>query len=151
MVKTTGIHIQAILAVENRISLIHEERKGDLCKYVSGILKNNGHVPLSINGMQDHLHIVFSSSLTQSLTELMDRVTQDSSDWINKLHFTPGKFSWQDRYAAFSYSLCEVPRLIHFVQNQKFHHRQKTFQEELRQIADELMIEDMPEDLFHSV
>lgn len=55
MVNTsTQIHIQAVFAVQNRISLINEKWEDQLYKYITGIIQNQGHKLLAINGMPDH-------------------------------------------------------------------------------------------------
>lgn len=58
----TQIHIQAVFAVKHRIGLIQNEWKNDLYKYISGIITNNQHKPLAINGVSDHIHIFFGMS-----------------------------------------------------------------------------------------
>jgi hypothetical protein len=42
----------------------------------------------------------------------------------------PGCFEWQDGYGAFSVSRSQLPELIEYVDQQRKHHRQRTFQEE---------------------
>lgn len=42
------------------------------------------------------------------------------------------KFYWQHGYAAFSVSPSNVESVKHYIQTQEEHHRQMTFQEELR-------------------
>lgn len=39
-------------------------------------------------------------------------------------------FAWQDGYGAFTVSKSNVPSVIDYIQNQREHHRTKTFQEE---------------------
>jgi len=56
----TQIHIQTVFAVQNRQSLISDEWKDDLYKYVTAIIQNNDHKMLQINGMPDHVHILFT-------------------------------------------------------------------------------------------
>ena len=53
------IHIQAIFAVKNRACIIRESWMDELYKYISGIAQNNNHKLLSINGMPDHIHLLF--------------------------------------------------------------------------------------------
>jgi putative transposase len=94
----TQIHIQAIFAVQNRQSLIQKEWREELYKYITGIVQNNNHKVLQINGMPDHIHLFFGMRPSQSLSDLMKVVKGDSSEWINKKKFTKGKFSWQSGY-----------------------------------------------------
>ena len=52
------IHIQLIFAVKYRESVIKTNWKEDLYKYITGIIQNNNHKLLCINGMPDHIHIL---------------------------------------------------------------------------------------------
>jgi putative transposase len=126
----TQIHIQVIFAVQNRLCLIQQQWKKELYQYISGIIQNNGHKLLQINGMPDHVHILFGLRPSLSLSNLMKMVKQDSSGWINQKHFIIDRFSWQSGYGAFSYSKSQLPTVIRYIQNQKQHHKKKTFIEE---------------------
>lgn len=137
----TQIHIQAVFAVQDRQSLIKIEWKNELYKYITGIIQNNNHKVLQINGMPDHIHILFGMRPTQSLSDLMKQVKQDSSKWINNKKFVNGKFAWQAGFGAFSYSKSELPNVINYIKNQKFHHKSITFQEEYLQLLKEFNIE----------
>ncbi|MEA1786062.1 IS200/IS605 family transposase [Arenibacter sp. GZD96] len=137
----TQIHIQTVFAVQDRQSLIKNEWKDELFKYITGIIQNHDHKVLQINGMPDHIHILFGMRLTQSLSDLMKQIKQDSSKWINSKKIVPGKFSWQSGFGAFSYSKVEVPYVINYIKNQELHHKSKTFQEEYLQLLKEFHIE----------
>jgi REP-associated tyrosine transposase len=126
----TQIHIQAVFAVQNRQALIKNEWEEDLYKYITGIVKNNGHKLLQINGMPDHLHLLIGFRPHQSLSDLMKQVKQNSSAWINKNEFAKHKFSWQAGYGAFSYAKSDVPRVIKYIQEQKSRHKEVTFIDE---------------------
>ncbi len=65
----TQIHIQAIFAVQNRVSLITDTWKKRLYQYITGIIQNHGHKLLAINGISDHVHILFGMRPTQSLSD----------------------------------------------------------------------------------
>ena len=65
----TQIHIQAVFAVQNRQSLINPLWKDELYKYMTGIIQSYEHKVLQINGMPDHIHILFGLRPTQALSE----------------------------------------------------------------------------------
>lgn len=67
----TQIHIHFGFAVKYRQAVIHTNWKNDLYKYISGIIKNNNHKLLAINGVSDHIHILIGTRPAQSLAELM--------------------------------------------------------------------------------
>jgi putative transposase len=88
----TRIHIQAVFAVQNRECIIRNSWKEELYKYISGIVQNNNHKLLSINGMPDHIHIMFGLRPSQSIADLMQDVKGSSSKWINDKKLVQGKF-----------------------------------------------------------
>ncbi len=126
----TQIHIHSIFAVQNRQSLIQPSWETELYKYVSGIVRNQGHKVLQINGMSDHIHLLIGMRPVQSVSALTQQIKQDSSKWINNKRLIPGEFSWQDGYGAFSHSKSQVKTVISYIRNQKKHHKKKTFLEE---------------------
>jgi len=126
----TQIHIHAIFAVQNRQSLISSDWRDDLYKYITGIVQNHNHKMLQINGMPDHIHVLLGFRPTQSLSELMKYVKQDSTKWVNQNKFVNGRFSWQKGYGAFSHSRSQVPQVIKYIQKQREHHKKKSFRQE---------------------
>ena len=138
----TQIHIQVVFSVQNRECIIQKQWKDELYRYISGIVKNNSHKMLAINGMPDHIHILFGMRPVQSLSDLMQDIKGSSSKWINEKKFVEGKFSWQEGYGAFSYSRSQLPQVIQYIdkqaclpegssaRRQEEHHKKKTFMEE---------------------
>src|SRR5205085_11222633 len=98
----TQIHLQLVFAVKYRAALIQKSWKDELYKYISGIIQNNKHKLLIINGVEDHLHILIGYRPHQSLSHLMQDIKGSSSIWINENQFIQTKFKWQEGYGAFS-------------------------------------------------
>lgn len=128
----TQIHLHLVFAVQNRHSLIYDSWKERLYQYITGIIQQQKHKVIIINGMPDHLHIVIGMRPTQSLSELMQDIKGSSSKWINDNKLATGKFTWQQGYGAFSYNRSQLPKLIDYVKNQEEHHKKKTFSEEYK-------------------
>ena len=126
----TQIHIHAVFAVQNRLSLIQKEWQDELYKYITGIVTNNGHKLLQIGGMPDHVHVLFGMRPTQSLSNLMQDIKGNSSLWINKKQLVRGKFSWQEGYGAFSYGKSQIDSVVKYIQQQENHHKKRNFAEE---------------------
>ena len=147
----TQIHIQAVFVVTSRKCLINKSWQDELYKYITGITQNYGHKVLQINGMPDHIHLLFGFRPTQALSELMQHVKQDSSAWINQRGFLHDKFSWQAGYGAFSYAKSQVPNVIRYIQNQEDHHKRKTFTEEYLELLNEFDVEFDQQYIFKTV
>lgn len=126
----TQIHIHAVFAVQDRFCVINKSWKDELFRYITGIIQNNRHKELAINGGPDHVHILFGMRPTQSLSGLMQDVKGDSSKWINLKRFVNGHFSWQEGFGAFSYSRSQVDDVIDYIKKQEEHHRRISFIEE---------------------
>jgi putative transposase len=137
----TQIHIQAVFTVQDRHSAILPSWKDELYKYITGVLHNNKHKLLAINGMPDHIHILFGLRPSQSLSDLMQDIKGNSSKWINEKKFVRGKFVWQEGYGAFSYAKVDLPNVIRYIQHQQAHHIKKTFLEEYKDLLKEHDIE----------
>ena len=137
----TQIYIQFVFAVQNRISLISENWQSDLYKYMTGIVGQQEHKLMAINGMPDHVHILVSMNPKQSPSDLMFHVKRSSSIWINDNKLCPGKFAWQEGFGAFSYGKSQIPTIAKYIENQKQHHLKKTFVEEYRNFLKAFEIE----------
>ena len=126
----TQIHIHAVFAVQNRLSLIHKQWQDELHKYITGIIANNGHKLLQIGGMPDHVHVLFGMRPTQSLSDLMQDIKGSSSLWINEKRLVAGRFTWQEGYGAFSYGKSQIDDIVKYIQRQEHHHKKRSFEEE---------------------
>lgn len=126
----TQIHIHFVFAVKFRQAVIHNEWREELYKYIGGIIRNNNHKLLAINGVSDHIHILVGIRPAQSISDLMKYIKQDSSKWINQSKFSQTHFEWQEGYGAFSYSKSQLLTVVNYIQNQEAHHKKKTFREE---------------------
>ena len=142
MVNTyTQIHIQAVFSVQNRECIIGNKWRDELYRYITGILTHNSHKLLIINGMPDHIHVLFGLRPAQSLSDLMQDIKGSSSKWINDKKFIRGKFSWQEGFGAFSYSKTQIGQIIQYIEKQQEHHRKKTFIEEYKELLDSFDID----------
>jgi REP element-mobilizing transposase RayT len=137
----TQIHIHFVFAVKFRNGIIQSQWKDNLYKYITGIVQNNNHKLLAINGMPDHIHILIGIRPSQSISDLMKDVKQGSSLWINENKLTNGRFEWQEGYGAFSYSKSQVNTVIEYIKNQEIHHRKRTFREEYLEFLEKFEIE----------
>ena len=137
----TQIHIHAVFAVQNRHSSISDSWKEELYKYISGIIQNNNHKLITINGMPDHIHILFGLRPNQSISELIQDIKGSSSKWINERKLTGTKFTWQEGYSAFSYTKKELPIVINYIKNQTEHHQKKSFIDEYIDLLKEFHVE----------
>jgi REP element-mobilizing transposase RayT len=136
----TQIHIHAVFGVQNRQSLVKDSWKDELYQYITGIIQKKSHKLIIINGMPDHIHLLFGFRPIQSLSDLMQEIKVSSSKWINQKKLVAGKFNWQEGYGAFSYSKSQLPAVIKYIENQQKHHKVLSFSQEYKRILEKFQI-----------
>jgi putative transposase len=142
------IYIQIVFAVKKRDSLIQNTWEDELYKYITGIISNKGQKLLAINGMPDHVHILIGMKPSCCLSDLVREIKKSSTTFIKEKKFTKFNFRWQEGFGAFSYSHSSLNNVIAYIQNQKEHHRKKTFKEEYIEFLEKFQIEFKDEYLF---
>ena len=147
----TQIHIHVVFTIKNRDSLIANDWRDALYKYLIAIIQNHGHKVLSIGGMPDHVHVLFGFRPTQSLSDLMQQMKRDSSEWINQNKFAVGKFSWQDGYGAFSYSKSQIQAVINYIEKQEAHHAKLSFTDEYKKMLNLFGVQYDEKFIFHEI
>jgi putative transposase len=115
----TQIYVQTVFAVKHRQGLIRVEWRENLYRYMTGIVQNQGHKLIAVNGMPDHVHTLIGLNPKQSISELVQYLKMDSSKWINNEQLTPGKFEWQTGYGAFSYGQSQIDEVVQYIKNQE--------------------------------
>ncbi|MFT6827861.1 MAG: putative transposase [Roseivirga sp.] len=126
----TQILIQYVFAAKYRESLITDELRIPLEKYICGIIGNNHHKPLAIYCMPDHCHILVGINPSQSISDLARDIKSNSSKWLNEHYFKNSKFKWQEGFGAFSYAKSQLNVVVKYILNQPQHHQKQTFKEE---------------------
>jgi len=130
----TQIYLQFVFAVQNRNSLILPKWKDELYKYISGIISNNKHKLMAINGTKNHVHILIGYKPLQLIPDLLQDIKGNSSTWINKRRFIRGKFRWQKGYGAFSYGHSQIDFVVKCIMNQESRHQTTSFADEYNKL-----------------
>lgn len=127
----TKLYVHHVSAVKYRHALIIPEIQDRLYRYITGIIKELNQTPIQVNGMTDHIHIAARLRPAMAPSEFVQKVKANSSKWINKSGLLTEEFAWQRGGATFSISESHVDALQNYIKNQKEHHSEKSFQEEL--------------------
>jgi len=124
------IYIQIVFAVQNRNALILPEWEEDLYKFITGIVQNKGQKMLEINGTRNHIHMLLGIKPSICLSDLVREIKKSSDTMIRERKLSPFLFRWQEGFGAFSYGQSQLTTIIHYIRNQKEHHRQTKFRDE---------------------
>ena len=144
----TQIYIQIVFAVEGRQSLIAPAHNDELQKYITGIVSAQKQKLIAINNMPDHLHLLVGLRPDSSLSDLVRDVKAGSSKFINEKRWFAGRFSWQEGFGAFSYSLSQLGAVIRYIENQQVHHAKKSFREEYVELLEKFGVDFDPRYIF---
>jgi putative transposase len=124
------IYIQTVFAVTGRECLISRDRKEELHKYITGIVRNEKQKLIAINGMPDHMHVLIGLKPDMAISTLVKEIKSSSSNFINSKGWLRGRFSWQEGFGAFSYSHSHLSAAARYVENQEAHHAKRSFKDE---------------------
>jgi REP element-mobilizing transposase RayT len=127
----TKIWIHAVFGTKDREPLIHQNIEAKLHEHIQRHLEDDfGCKVRIINGVVEHIHILFLLNPNYSIKDLLKNIKGESSHWVNQQNLLKVKFAWQVGYGAFSVSESNVNDVEQYIRNQKEHHRKKTFTEE---------------------
>ncbi len=136
------IYIQIIFAVKGRENLVVEEKRNELEKFITGIVKNRKQKILAIYINPDHAHLLLGlNNLDMKISDLVRDIKAGSSKMINDNNWFHFKFAWQEGYGAFSYSKSQIDSVVKYILNQNEHHKKKTFREEYLKILNDLNVD----------
>lgn len=135
------ILIHVIFCVKGRAILIDKKWRGDLHRYISGIITSKGQKSIIVNGVSDHVHCFIGLKPSMNLSELIREVKNNSSKYINEKQFVKGKFQWQEGFGAFSYATSQVKNVYNYILNQEEHHKKSSFKEEYLDLLDNYEID----------
>ena len=121
-----------VFSTKNRAPKIHAAIEKKLYAYICGILQNLDGSVIAINGMSDHIHILFRAAKNHTDIEVVQKIKGSSSKWVQEQG--ENNFQWQKGYAWFSVSAKNLDAAKQYVDSQKEHHAKVSFKDELLKI-----------------
>ncbi len=125
------IYVHLIFSTKRRRPLISNDMEKRLYGYLSGIAKKRNIPILSINGTNDHIHILIKLNASTPISILIKELKSYSTGWLKKQGVL--NFEWQEGYGAFSCSITHLKKLVKYIENQKEHHKVESFEQVLTQ------------------
>jgi REP element-mobilizing transposase RayT len=126
----TNLLYHIVYATKGRAPLITSTLKPHLHQYLGGTVRGLGGVPIEINGVEDHVHLLVRLKPVISVSDFLRELKSTSSGWAKRK--TKGRFAWQARYGAFTVSESQVDRVRLYIRNQEEHHRKVSFDDEFK-------------------
>src|SRR5438552_5761004 len=128
--------VHYVFSTKERFPFIDQKLESRLWPYMSGIARENGMKALSVGGTTDHVHALVSLPATLSVAKAIQLIKGGSSKWVHDQFPNHRKFEWQEGYGAFSVGASQMMSVINYINNQKAHHRKRTFEEEFLEFLD---------------
>jgi putative transposase len=123
-----SLRYHIVFSTKSRFPFIANSWRSRLHEYIGGCIRTFGGVPLQIGGVADHLHLLVGLKATHAPADLVREVKKSSTTWVRES--IDVKFQWQEGYAAFTVSGCDVQSVVTYIASQEEHHRTKSFQDE---------------------
>ena len=126
-----------VFRTKNSEKTINQNNSTELYKYIFGIIKKRRCILFRINGMEDHIHILSDLHPSIALADYIREIKVSSNKWMKKSGYFPDFRGWGIKYCALTYSYKERDIIINYIKNQQEHHKQESFQDEIRRLFKE--------------
>lgn len=131
-----NIYIHLIFSTKDRFPFLTDTIRPDLHSYLATVGKNADCPILIANSVDDHIHILHRLPRTMTMAKAVETFKSPTSKWLKTQSPDLAKFSWQGGYGAFSVSESNLAPTTAYIQNQREHHRSKSFKEEFREFLE---------------
>ncbi len=122
------------------------ENEAHLYRCIWHFIRSKQGVLHRVNGMPDHLHLLVELPAVYPVARFVQDLKNTTHKFIDDhKHLFPTFYAWSVGYCALSYSNSEKQKIIHYIKNQKVHHKTLSFEDEIKQLLIEQDIEHSPE------
>ena len=126
----TSLYYHVVFSTKNRARCINQKIEQRIWTYLGGVARKHRMTALQVGGYEDHIHTLIIAPPILAPSQAVQFLKGESSKWMHEEFPELKGFAWQDGYGAFTVSKSNLPDVVRYIQNQREHHRKKTFQEE---------------------
>ena len=137
----TKLNIHIVFHVKSTSVCIKNEDLPKVFAYIGGIVRNVDGYPVTIGGIENHIHILATMPKTMSVSEFVQKIKANSNRWIKTLDKYYESFAWQEGYGAFCVSPSLLKKTIHYIETQEQHHHEESVRDEFKRFLKENGIE----------
>ena len=128
----TNLLYHLVFSTKHRHPWLDADVRPPLFAYLGGLVREMRGLPLIVNGVPDHVHLLVKLKQDRSLADGVRTLKAKSSAWVHKTFAARTGFAWQTGYGAFSVSQSQAERVRSYIADQEAHHRNRPFCEEFR-------------------
>jgi len=129
-----SVYLHVVFSTKSRAPHITPDLAPRLYLYLAGIALGNETKLLDVGGMPDHVHILLSFGREVPIADTVKALKGSSSRWVHETFGENVPFAGQAGYGAFSVGYPELGLVKAYIAGQAEHHRQETYQDELRHL-----------------
>jgi REP element-mobilizing transposase RayT len=119
-----------VWSTKQRTPWITSEVETRLHPFLGGVAKDLNCMPVAINVMPDHVHVLVRFPSDVAIADLLRHLKSRSSKWMHQTFPSLHDFGWQEGYGGFTVSKPNVGEVERYICNQKQHHHGVTFEDE---------------------
>jgi len=128
----SAVWLHIIWSTKNREPLLTPELSVKVYNAIKTIAGDNEIYLDCINGIEDHVHLLIRLRTDQSIADVVKTIKGNS--WEQFRDDPDNYVAWQDGFAVFSVSPDNLKRVRAYIYNQRMHHKDKSFSDELKMI-----------------
>ena len=128
----TSLHYHLVFSTKNRATYLTPDIEERVWAYIGGVARKHKMTALQMGGFDDHIHALVMAPPILAPSQIAQYLKGDSSKWIHETFPHLRDFAWQEGYGAFTVSKPNLEAVIGYIQKQREHHQQESFQEEYR-------------------
>jgi len=126
----SSLHYHLVFSTKNRVPYLTHDIEQRVWAYIGGVARKHKMTALQVGGFDDHIHALVMAPPILSPSQIAQCLKGDSSKWIHETFPELRDFAWQEGYGAFTVSKSNLESVVSYIQKQREHHRQRSFQEE---------------------
>ena len=124
------IYFHAVFAVKYRQAVIDRDWEERLYGNLWTKLLELDCSPIAVGGIEDHVHVFWRHTRTQTAADVIQRLKGASARFINQQQLSAGHFRWQPGYGLFSVSRFRKELVKSYIERQRQIHHQRTLRQE---------------------
>ena len=124
-----SLHYHLVFGAKNHEPVITSAWRDRLRAYLGGAIRTLNGVPGAVGGSPRRLHLLVGLRATHTLADGLREIKSVSSKWVHE-EVGVGSFAWQEGYGGFTVSASQLEKIRRYIQQQREHHRTRTFREE---------------------
>jgi REP element-mobilizing transposase RayT len=113
------IYLHIVFSTKNHYPFLEGSVDDELYAYIGASIKRLGGIPLSINGTDNHIHILTAFPRTITVADFLKDIKANSSRWLKMKGDQYRNFGWQDGYGVFSVSSSKKQVVVIILQNKR--------------------------------